>query len=1248
MADSFHTLPHLEFDDSLPINQHHEPIIAALRAQQVVVVCGETGSGKTTQLPKLCWQLGLGEQGLIGHTQPRRIAARSVAARIASELHGRVGEQVGYKVRFSDRIGANTRIKLMTDGILLAETQGDQRLRRYQTLIVDEAHERSLNIDFLLGYLHRLLPQRPDLKLIITSATIDPQRFAEHFRGADPVPVIEVSGRTYPVKILYRPLISEDEDEQDRDREQAILDAVDELTRHDPHGDILIFLNGERDIRDTAEALRKHKLRHTEVLPLYARLSTAEQNRIFQSHGARRIVLATNVAETSLTVPGIRYVIDPGTARISRYSTRAKVQRLPIEKISQASAAQRAGRCGRVAPGVCIRLYSQEDFNTRPAFTEPEILRTNLAAVILQMAALNLGDIEDFPFLEPPERRQITDGYKLLFELQAVDAQRRITELGRRLARLPVDPRLGRMLLAAAELGSLHEVLIIAAALSIQDPRERPLDHQQAADEQHRRFRDSRSDFQALLNLWTYYHEQARHCSRNKLRQLCRAEFLSYVRMREWHDLHQELHAKVTAMGLRANQEPATYAAIHQALLSGLLGQVGWQDPAAERKDRLWRGAQGRKFQIFPGSGLFKKAPKWLMAAELVETRRLYARTVAQLDPQWIEALAPHLVKRSYSEPFWEARRGQVGALETVSLYGLPVVSSRKVNYGPLDPATARRLFIREGLVQGRLRTQGDFLSHNQRIIDSVHDLEAKTRRRDLLVDDEVLYEFYAERIPDSIYSAPAFERWRRRAERQDPRLLFIDREYLLAQDPAADMGEQFPDRLRLDGLELPLSYRFEPGTEDDGVTATLPLAALNQVNPRRLEWVVPGLLPERMAALLKSLPKAWRKQFVPVPNYVQALVEALRPNALSLTEAMTQRLAAMTGVTVPPSAWQPDTLPAHLTLRVRVVDGQGQEVAVGRDLAMLQRQLRGQARATFAERSRPQQLERNQVSDWDFGELPEQVAFEQGGVALKGYPALIQHGEHLALRLVDTPERAQQLHRHGVSRLLARKLRDKLRYLQRQLPNMQTMSLQYVSVGTHKQLLDDLLTAALEQACFADQPPPRDPEAFQRCISRGREQLVPVAQRLAEHVGIILDLYHEVNRRLQGDIPLSEQEAVADIRQQLSGLVYPGFIHQTPEPWFGHLPRYLQAVAIRLDKLRLAPDKDRQRRASIEPLWQAYQQRCQANAERDRYEPGLERLRWSIEELRVSLFAQALKTAEPVSVKRLEQRWRELTEAGE
>lgn len=1258
--------PRLEFDDNLPISQHRERIMAAIRDHQVVVVCGETGSGKTTQLPKLCLALGLGNRGLIGHTQPRRIAARSVAARIAEELHSPLGEWVGYKVRFSDRIGSNTRVKLMTDGILLAETQSDRRLDKYRVIIVDEAHERSLNIDFLLGYLRRLLPHRPDLKLIITSATIDPERFSKHFqsvaaassaaggnrnsatRGSSTVgdaPIIEVSGRSYPVDIRYRPLISEDEDEQDRDREQAILDAVDELAGLDRaagrHGDILIFLNGERDIRDTAEALRKHKPPNTEILPLYARLSAAEQNRVFQPHAGRRIVLATNVAETSLTVPGIRYVIDPGTARVSRYSTRAKVQRLPIEKISQASAAQRAGRCGRVAPGVCIRLYAEEDFNARPAFTEPEILRTNLAAVILQMAALKLGEVEAFPFLESPERRQITDGYKLLFELGAVDGQRRITDLGRRLARLPVDPRLGRMLLAAAEFGSLREVLIIAAALAIQDPRERPMDRQQAADEKHRRFRDARSDFQALLNLWDYYHEQARHLTRNKLRQLCRDEFLSYVRMREWHDLHRELQARVTEMGLRPNSEPADYAAIHRALLSGLLGQIG-----LHHEDRSWRSAGGRKFLIFPGSGLFKKGPKWLMAAELVETSRLYARTVAQIDPAWIEPLAPHLVKRSHSEPHWEPRRGQVGALESVSLYGLPLISGRKVNYGPIDPPVAREIFIREALVQGRFRTGGEFFAHNRQLIESIRELEVRTRRRDLLIDEDSLYRFYAERIPENIYSGPAFERWRRKAEREQPRLLFLSRDELLAQDPAADTEEQFPDRLHLDGMALPLAYRFEPGAEDDGVTVTIPLAALNQVDPRRLEWLVPGLLTERMAALLKSLPKSLRKHFVPVPNYVQALREALRPGSTALTDAMAQRLATMTGVEVPASAWQTETLPPHLRMRIRVVNGGGDAVAVGRDLAALQRELRGQARTTFADRSQQQTFEREAVSDWDFGPLPEQVEFEQGGVALKGYPALVGEGDKLALRLLDTPGRAEREHRVGVRGLLERKLRDKLRYLQRQLPGLQAMSLHYLGIGSQRELLDDLLAAAVERACFGEQPVPRDADAFRTCLSRGREQLVTVANRLAEQVAAILASHHRIARRLQGEVPLSWQEAVTDIREQLETLVYPGFIRHTPEPWLSYLPRYLQAIEVRLEKLRQAPDKDRRRRAAVESLWQEYRRRQHINDERDRYEPELERFRWSIEELRVSQFAQELKTAEPVSVKRLEQRWRELVAA--
>ncbi len=958
-------------------------------------------------------------------------------------------------------------------------------------------------------------------------------------------------------------------------------------------------------------------------------------------------MLATNVAETSLTVPGIRYVIDPGTARISRYSTRAKVQRLPIERISQASAAQRAGRCGRVAPGVCIRLHSEEDFLARPEFTEPEILRTNLAAVILQMTALNLGEIEDFPFIEPPERRQITDGYKLLFELGAVDEQRRITELGRRLARLPVDPRLGRMLLAAAEFGSLREVLVIAAALAIQDPRERPLDHQQAADEKHRRFRDPGSDFLALLNLWNYYHEQARHLSRNKLRQLCHDEFLSYVRMREWHDLHQELHARVTEMGLRPNAEPAEGAAIHRALLSGLLGQVGLHHRAADRQDRTWRGALGRKFWIFPGSGLFRKGPKWLMAAELVETSRLYARTVAGIDPGWIEALAPHLVRRSYTGPRWEARPARVVALEQVTLYGLPLVSGRKVSYGAIDPPIARQIFIREALVNGEFRTDAACFAHNRALIEDIHELEVRTRRRDLMVDEETLYRFYEARIPVDVHDGAGFERWRRRAERDQPRLLYLTREDLLSRPTDADTSEQFPDRLRLDGLELPLMYRFDPAAGDDGVTMTVPLAALNQIDPRRLEWLVPGLLPERMVALLKSLPKTLRKHFVPVPDYVRALSEALRPGPVALTEAMTRKLTAMTGIEIPPSAWRPDTLPAHLSLRIRVVDGQGAVIAVGRDLAVLRNELRDQAGAAFADRGEPRELERTAVSDWDFGDLPEQITFEQAGVRLKGYPALVAEQSGLALRLLDTPARAAREHRRGVRRLLERKLRDKLRYLQRHLPGLQTMSLHYLGIGSQAELLDDLFGAAVEQACFEDGVVPRDEVEFRRCLERGRVGLIDAAHELTGRVSEILAVHHRIAGRLQGELPLSWQEAAEDIREQLVSLVCPGFIGRTPPPWLGHLPRYLRAIELRLDKLRYAPDKDRQRRTLIEPLWRAYQQRVWDHAAgRLEADPELVGFRWLIEELRVSQFAQELKTAQPVSVKRLEQRWRELTAA--
>ena len=1230
LAERRAVLPVPEFDDSLPINAHRETIAAAIRDHQVVVICGETGSGKTTQLPKICLSLGLGAAGLIGHTQPRRIAARSVAVRIAAELQTTVGGQVGYKVRFADRTGPNAAIKLMTDGVLLAETQGDRLLEQYEVLILDEAHERSLNIDFLLGYLKRLLPRRPDLKLIITSATIDPERFSRHFNDA---PIIEVSGRTYPVDVRYRPLAATDEDERDRDLQQAILDAVDEVWKEGP-GDILIFLSGEREIRETAESLRKHHPPNTEILPLYARLSAAEQNRVFQPHGRPRIVLATNVAETSLTVPGIRYVIDPGTARISRYSPRGKIQRLPIEKISQASANQRAGRCGRVMAGVCIRLYAKEDYQARPPFTDPEILRTHLAAVILQMSALNLGRPEDFPFVEPPDSRQISDGFRLLFELQAVDEQRRITELGRQLAKLPLDPRLGRMLLAARREGCLREVLVVAAALAVQDPRERPLEKQQAADEKHRRFRDEHSDFLALIKLWEYYHEQARQLSKNQLRNRCQAEFLSFVRLREWHDLHHELLGLTTEMGLRLNEEPAAYANLHQALLTGLLGHLG-----LKQEENAYLGARGRNFYLFPGSGLFKKRPRWVAAAELVETSRLYARTVARIEPEWVEGLAGHLLKRSYAEPHWEKRSAQVAALERVTLYGLPIISNRRVNYGPLDPVLARDIFIRHALVAGDFHCQAPFFQHNRALLAELEELEVRARR-DLTADEEALYRFYDERIPEGIYSGPAFETWRKQAERESPRLLFLDRAALLAEAGPVTDGERFPDHLDLDGLRLPLTYRFSPGADDDGVTLTVPLAAVNQVDPKRLDWLVPGLRAERMAALLKSLPKTVRRNFVPVPNYVQALLEIIEPGGQSLTEAMAERLETMTGARIPEQDWSPAAVPVHLQMRVQVMDADGQVLAVGRDWAAIQAELRGEARDRFAALPTPE-FERERLRDWDFGELTEEVNFVRNGIQLRGYPALVAETDGtLALRLLDSPTRAEAATRVGLRRLIGGRLGPAYKQLARDLPMFQQMTLHYVGLGTQEALREDLLAAMLDRAFLSEQALPRDRPAFEALLERGRAKLSAVKVEICDTAAVILAAHHEARRLLAADESPVWAEALADVREQLARLVYPGFLSATPPEWLPHLPRYLRAVGLRLQKLRHAPDKDRQRSGDIVRLSALWRRQAERNALVEKHDPELLRFRWLLEELRVAQFAQELKTIAPVSVKRLEEQW--------
>jgi len=1250
-------VPPIRYPEALPVCERREEIAEAIRDHQVVVVCGETGSGKTTQLPKICLELGRGVDGLIGHTQPRRLAARSVCSRIAEELAQGAGAPasqsgaVGYKVRFHDSVGAGAYIKLMTDGILLAEVQGDRFLDQYDTLIIDEAHERSLNIDFLLGYLKDLLPRRPDLKLIITSATIDPERFSRHFGDA---PIIEVSGRTYPVDIRYRPVRGEDEDERDRDLQQALLDAVDEVCAIGP-GDVLVFLPGQREIRDTAEALRKHHPPHTEILPLYSRLSAAEQDRVFRPHGGRRIVLATNVAETSLTVPGIRYVVDPGYARLNRYSYRSKVQRLPVEKISQASANQRAGRCGRVSAGVCIRLYSEEDFAAREPFTPPEILRTNLAGVMLQMQALGLGAVERFPFVEAPDTRHVNDGYRLLQELGAVDARRQVTAAGRELARLPIDVRLGRMLLAAREEHCLAEVLVIASALAVQDPRERPLEAQAQADAAHEAFVDRRSDFISYLKLWGFYQEQKRHLSQNKLRALCRDRYLSNLRLREWEGVHRQLAAQLSGMGMTINRAPIEgdegYAAIHRALLTGLLGNV-----AMRRDARSHLGARNLQLQVHPGSALAKKPPKWLVAAELVETTRLFARTVARIEPAWVEAVAGHLLKRSYSEPHWERRAARVAAFERATLYGLPVVARRKVNYGPIDPVAARELFIRAALVDGNFQTRGGFLAHNRALLEEVQGLEHKARRRDIVVDEDTLYAFYDQRLPADIYEGVRFERWRKQAEAEDPRLLYLSREELLREDARPVSGERFPDILLAGGVALALHYRFEPGHPEDGVTVDAPLPLLNQLSAANLDWLVPGLLMDKAVALIKSLPKSLRRNFVPAPDFAAAALEGVTSRDRSVTEVLSEALERMTGVAVPAEAWRVQELPEHLHMRVCVVDAQGATLDSGRDLAALQARWGERASAAFEANADTDAhtdigagraaAGREGITQWDFGTLETAVSIERGGLNLQAYPALEDRGESVTLRLLDSAEQARAMTRSGLRRLYMLALADKVKYLRRNLPDMDTMCLQFSSVGRCEALKDDLIACAFDRVFPDEEPWPRTGEEFAARVEAGRGQVIEVANGIAVQVAAALAAYHQVAKRVRGSIPPSWMHAIKDIREQLAGLVFPGFVSRTPPAQLGHLSRYLQAISHRLDKLDRNPARDREQMLVLRPLWEAYRQRVPAE---EAGAPGpdesaLGQFHWLLEEWRVSLFAQELKTAQPVSEQRLRQAWQALS----
>ena len=1240
-------LPRVTYPEELPVSTRRDEIAAAIERHQIVILCGETGSGKTTQLPKICLDLKRGAAGMIAHTQPRRIAARTVAARIAQELGRPLGEQVGYRVRFSDRLGDQNYLRVMTDGILLAETQTDRFLNAYDTIIVDEAHERSLNIDFLLGYVKRLLPKRPELKLIITSATIDAQRFSRHF---DDAPVIEVSGRLYPVEVRYRAIEEDEKTGETPDLSEAIVDAVDDLSRLSVEGDILVFLPGEREIRETAEELRKHHPAHTEILPLFARLSAQEQEQVFQRSGARRIVLATNVAETSLTVPGIKYVIDSGLARVNRYSYRNKVDMLQVEPVSRASADQRAGRCGRVSSGVCMRLYSEEDYAARTEFADPEILRTSLASVILRMKALKLGEVEDFPFVDPPSSRAIADGYQLLSELNAVDEQRRLTSIGSQLAKLPVDPRIARMIVAARDEGCLSEILIIASGLAIPDPRDRPMDKQELADTAHAQFQDERSEFAGLLKLWTFFDEALKHKKSNrKLAQACREYFLSHVRLREWRDLHGQLHALVSEMGWHPNEKPATSDPIHRALLAGLLGNIG----SKSDEPGVYLGARGIKFSVFPGSPLRKKGPPWLMAAELTETTKLYARTVASIDPAWLEKIGAHLASKTYHDPHWEKGPGQAMAFERVTVYGLVVVSKRRVAFGPIDPKAAREIFIRAALVHGQIETKAEFLRRNQHLRQEVEELEHKSRRHDVLVDESHIFAFYDERIPHDVWSTQQFERWRREAERANPRLLFLTREYLMRHTAEEITEERFPETLELNGVTYQLSYRFEPGHALDGVTMTVPLHLLNQVDERRCEWLVPGLLREKITSLIRELPKNLRKHLVPVSQIVTPVMEHLEPGAAPLTAALSDALSRVTGVDVPQDAWSSADLPAFLRMNFKVIDEHGGELAMGRDLAALRAELGIKARRQFSE-SAANQLERKGLTGFDFDELPEQVEFVRGGQKLIGYPALVDEGKSVRLTLLDTEYDADAATHRGLRRLFQLAAPDQVKFVARNLPGLQEMALRYALLleleggkadksTVSDRLRDELTDAICDRAFFVEEERVRTQAAFNERVGKAKARLSAVAQEVCRVVGEILTEYQSLRPRLnQQGVPIW-QRAMTDIRNQLKELLKPGFIVAVPLAHLGSYPRYIKAVQFRLDKFPVNPSKDADWQQQLQSWWQAYQARAAADKQRGVHDARLDAFRWMLEELRVSLWAQQLKTPYPVSFKRLAKTWAEI-----
>ncbi len=1218
--------PQVSYPD-LPVSDQKETIKQAISKHQVVIIAGETGSGKTTQLPKICLELGRGAHGLIGHTQPRRLAARSVANRIAEELQTPLGEHVGFKVRFSDQVSDNSYIKLMTDGILLNEIQHDRFLNQYDTLIIDEAHERSLNIDFILGYLKQLLPKRPDLKLIITSATIDPERFSKHFGDA---PMISVSGRTYPVDIRYRPLDEHlDEDQQPLDQTQGIVNAVNELSRLGS-GDILVFLSGEREIRDTADALSKASLRNTEIVPLYARLSASEQQRIFSAHRGRRIVLATNVAETSLTVPGIKYVIDPGTARISRYSTRSKVQRLPIEAISQASANQRAGRCGRVSAGICIRLYSEQDFASRPEFTDPEILRTNLASVVLQMLALNFGDISEFPFIQPPDNRQITDAMRLLEEVQAIsnNGSGKLTPIGRQIARLPVDPRYARMVVEAASNDALQEVIVIVAGLSIQDPRERPQDKQQKADELHGEFADKDSDFMSLLNIWNAFKEQQKALTHSQLRRWCERQMLNFLRMREWQDIVSQLKKSIAELGFRLNSEPARYTSIHQALMAGLLSHIGVKD-----SDKHYLGARSQKFVIFPGSGIAKKQPKWIMAAELVETSRLFARMAAKIQPEWIEPLARHLSKHQYADPFWSKKRGAVQGYESVTLYGLPIVQRRQIQFDKVDALLCREIFIREALINGQTKLDLAFLQHNRDVVAQIEALEDKTRRRDLLVDEQVLLDFYQRHLPENIVNEASLRKWWHRKGSADAKQLYFDKAQLLQRDTDQINRFSFPDSWQQGNVHLPLEYEFDPGKDDDGVSIRVPLALLNQLRPDGFDWLVPGMREELIVSLIKQLPKRLRRNFVPAPDYARACLEDMRPSEQGFTQALSQKLYKMTGVEVAQQEWLAP--PAHLQMNFKVIDDKGKLVAQSRELVSLQQKLSGKVQQTLRKVASAS-IEEKGLTGWTIDELPDAFTEQKQGYQVKAFPALVDDGTSVAVKLFDQQQQAHVAHQRGILRMLRLQMPSPLKYLQDKLPNKAKLGLYFTPFGSVADLIDDCIDAAVIQ--MLDQPlhQIRSQQQFEHALEQVRADINERVLVLAERIEPGLTLAHQLKKKMKGNVPLTMINAHGDIKQQLDNLVYPGFVTAMGAQRVDHWLRYLRAIERRLEKLPLDPNKDRLAQLSVEKVAKAIDAAQSAVPAGQAVPDKIMEARWMLEELRVSLFAQNLGTAHAVSEKRI------------